>query len=537
MSGAAAVAAIGLVSQLRGANLLSNPSFEAGTFSGQTSSDAPPWVFQLDCQRASFFHHPPSGSWSAWMKTFEPLGGGVTQNVNVVGGTSYNLSAFTLFEAGYSLSASTIQMGMIWLDNSNNPVGTPTALNIDPTSNPPTGVWNSFSISGAAPVNATQVMVSLGWSGGQVVMGQSQSAFFDDVDLEGAGTPPTGDNWFVDGSGDWNVPGNWSSGNIPNGVDAAANLGNKITANHTVFTDIGITLGTLNFNNANMYVVAGAGTLTMQVSAGSAQIIVQQPGTQKLNLPTTIASNTVLNVVSGANLIIADPITINSGVTLTQTAGSTVTYQSIINVLGSAGIVFGNSSHAHELDIAATGTASIGGTSSVLTVDSLSNSGKLDVKNNTLLVAYGSGANPSSTIKSQLTSGYNGGVWNGTGINTSMSTPRIGVGWKDITASQSVKVKYTYYGDANVDGTVNSGDFTSLAQNFNASAANAIWANGDFNYDGKVNALDFNALASNFGAAPIPTGGLGTLVPEPASALMLIPLASLVAAHRRRGRV
>src|SRR5206468_12667162 len=96
-----------------------------------------------------------------------------------------------------------------------------------------------------------------------------------------------------------------------------------------------------------------------------------QAGTQKLNLPTVIASNTVLNVASGANLIVADPLTINSGKTVTQTGAGTVTYQSIVNVLGGAGIAFGNSTHAHELDISATGTASIGGSSTVLTVDTL----------------------------------------------------------------------------------------------------------------------------------------------------------------------
>src|SRR5205814_10645390 len=146
----------------------------------------------------------------------------------------------------------------------------------------------------------------------------------------------------------------WDIGAIPNNIDSLANLGSIIQANSTVFSDLAITLGTLKYDNSHMYVVAGAGTLTMQVSSGSAQIIVAQAGTQKLNIPTIIASNTVLNVASGGNLIVADPVTINSGKTLTQTGAGTVTYQSIVNVLGGAGIAFANSTHAHELDIAAT---------------------------------------------------------------------------------------------------------------------------------------------------------------------------------------
>jgi hypothetical protein len=308
-----------------------------------------------------------------------------------------------------------------------------------------------------------------------------------------------------------------------------------ITADRTVFSDSAITVGTLIFNNAHKYVLAGAGSLTLQASgAASAQVQVQA-GTQEINLPTTIASNTIFNVSSGATLIVADPITINTGKSISQPGAGSVIYQSIVNVQGGAAIAFGNSTHAHELDIAASGTATIGGTSSVLTVDILSNSGKLDVKTNKLVVAYGTGANPSSTIQSQLTSGYNGGAWNGNGINSSSATSRIGVGWKDDATSKSVLVRYTYDGDSNLDGVVNTADFNSLAQHFNSVPASNAWLNGDFNYDGKVNALDFNAVATNFGAAPIPDAALGTLVPEPGSILSLgaVTVGMLL---RRRGR-
>jgi hypothetical protein len=62
-----------------------------------------------------------------------------------------------------------------------------------------------------------------------------------------------------------------------------------------------------------------------------------------------------------------------------------------------------------------------------------------------------------------------------------------------------LQVRYSYFGDANLDGTVNTADFTSLASNF--GSATTPWAQGDFNYDGKVNSLDFNAIATNFGVA------------------------------------
>ena len=52
-------------------------------------------------------------------------------------------------------------------------------------------------------------------------------------------------------------------------------------------------------------------------------------------------------------------------------------------------------------------------------------------------------------------------------------------------------------GDANLDGVVDTSDFTALAANFLKTAMN--WMGGDFTGDGKVNALDFNVLATNFG--------------------------------------
>lgn len=94
-------------------------------------------------------------------------------------------------------------------------------------------------------------------------------------------------------------------------------------------------------------------------------------------------------------------------------------------------------------------------------------------------------------------------------------------------------LRYTYLGDANLDGHVNALDFNAVATNF-GSAPGREWYQGDFNYDGSTNTLDFNALASNFNlslAAPsVPV--LGTLVPEPALVGLLVAMPLL----RRRRR-
>jgi hypothetical protein len=77
----------------------------------------------------------------------------------------------------------------------------------------------------------------------------------------------------------------------------------------------------------------------------------------------------------------------------------------------------------------------------------------------------------------------------------------------------SLLLRYTYSGDANIDGTIDTIDFNLLAGNF--AGASGFWNDGDFNYDASVDTVDFNLLAGNFGqtvafaaqspaAAPIP---------------------------------
>jgi hypothetical protein len=92
-----------------------------------------------------------------------------------------------------------------------------------------------------------------------------------------------------------------------------------------------------------------------------------------------------------------------------------------------------------------------------------------------------------------------------------------------------VLVRYTYAGDANLDGIVNALDFNAVATNFGISSS-GLWSQGDFNYDGAVNTADFMAMAQNFGevlASPAP----GTVVPEPGMWACILGIAGL---YRRR---
>jgi hypothetical protein len=153
-----------------------------------------------------------------------------------------------------------------------------------------------------------------------------------------------------------------------------------------------------------------------------------------------------------------------------------------------------------------------------------------------LTIDYRGQASPAAAIKAQLTSGYSDGAWNGDGINTSSATAATGLGWKENPASQSISVKFTYYGDADLSGTVDSNDFNALVASYGATGA-AIWAQGDFNYDGKINTKDFNYLAGNFGLTIPAPAPLGAVVPEPASVAVMGMIALGCGSRRRRQSV
>src|SRR5205814_8675696 len=170
----------------------------------------------------------------------------------------------------------------------------------------------------------------------------------------------------------------------------------------------------------------------------------------------------------------------------------------------------------------------------------------LDMKNNSLVIDYASGSSPLGTVANQIKSGRGNGAWNGTGITSSAAaavaanatnTHKTALGFAEASAlgitsfngqnfdDSAVLIRYTFMGDNNPDGTVNSNDFNAVANHFNQ--VNKSWFDGDFNNDGVVNALDFNAVATNFGQSLPASSPLASLVPEPALASIWICLGLL----------
>ena len=306
--------------------------------------------------------------------------------------------------------------------------------------------------------------------------------------------------------------------------------------------------GTLNIENANTF--SGATTVT-------------GTGTH-LHLTSTgeIASNT-LTVGTGASaqidgLLVSTPTLVaNGNVNLGVSDG---------NNNPTAGILerdFTTISIGSGAKVAVA-KATAASTATLITTNTLTDNGTLDLSNNKLLINYGSGPDPIASVAALLASGYNGGAWNGPGIDTSAPVTinglTYGLGYADGAdkqhlatglASGTIEIKYTLLGDADLNGIVNGIDFGILAANFNKGITG--WDEGDFDYNNIVNGLDFGDLAANFNKGAAIAGnsasaadfaaldafaaanGLLADVPEPATiGLIAVGACGLIARRRRK---
>jgi autotransporter-associated beta strand protein len=120
-------------------------------------------------------------------------------------------------------------------------------------------------------------------------------------------------------------------------------------------------------------------------------------------------------------------------------------------------------------------------------------------------------------------------------------------------ADSDVLLKYTYYGDTNLDGTVDGSDYSRIDTAFvadkAAAGAKTGWFNGDFNYDGVIDGSDYTLIDNAFNqqgaalAASIasPTAQIAAAgsnaVPEPSTlGLMTIAAAGVLRRRRRDDR-
>jgi len=367
---------------------------------------------------------------------------------------------------------------------------------------------------------------------------------------------------WVGQSGDWHSVNNWSGG-IPNGVDATASFLSLTTSPQTVFTNVATTAGTIVFDNANTYVVAGVGSLTLDVSSGSAHIDVVQ-GSHKINLPLYLNDNTIANVAAGGTLTIADPLTLVGGSTLTKTGDGTMNIISTVENAAAATLVVAAGAVNASLDLGNTmSVSSTGGTTNLRHSQHLASldvsggnvvvgpnanivvntqnidisAGQVDLRNSKLVVDY-TGSSALSEVASAVAAGRltssaltaDTVIAYGEASDLYGSFPAVFAG--EVVDASTVLVARTVVADASLDGTVSSTDFNLLIAHYGQTAGSR-WTQGDFDGNGKINTLDFNLLAGHFGQSLPPAAALGAVVPEPTT-LSLAMLSGLMLGRRSR---
>ena len=370
-----------------------------------------------------------------------------------------------------------------------NLVGTPATL--------PDILMTYTSETGAFATNNLPTGEGLTYTGGmlQVVAVATGPASLTWVNATGNG------QWDIASSANWNASGftvpysDTSNPTLGTGDNVAFTDSNGGAASYNVSIAATVHPTSITVTTNNAYTFNGSGGI-----AGPGGLTLSGTGSLKLSESNTYTGGT--NVSSGTLII------------------------------GAVGAL----SPSTALTIGSTAAVVANNLSTGLTISSLSNLGKLDLGNNKLTITTAS----LTTINNEVASGFNGGTWNGSG-----ATPEIfsSAAASDTTylhalgvmqSGTGVFVKYTYYGDANLDGKVDASDYSVIDSSYAlelSGPAISGWANGDFNYDGVVNGSDYTLIDNAFNSqgtqistevyatstAQIAGSGASSAVPEPAS--------------------
>jgi autotransporter-associated beta strand protein len=402
------------------------------------------------------------------------------------------------------------------------------------------------------------------------------------------------------------VAGNWTNG-VPDSAGSIALFGNQtLSGPATVTLDGSETVGRITFSDPNSYTIAAGsgGKLTIDDTGGSGGAnpsINSSTGTHFISANVTLANG--VTILGAGNLGISGNIDGSGGLTVAGPGSTTLsginTYSGTTNVSGGTLSVNNLASLPSGGNLTVTGVANIAavngsglqhltlgnvtvngngaiklGTAtlhtdrtvvaaSLLSIAGATNSwtGSLDLGGNDLVLASGN----LTTITNQLKQGYNNGNWNGAGISSlaAASDTRhltaIGVMQETATGTfdgvgvtaGSIVLKYTYYGDANLDGKVDGTDYSRIDAAYLADQSNpgsmTGWYNGDFNYDGVINGSDYTLIDNAYNTqgaqlsaelasptAQVAAGG-SSAVPEPTTlGLLATAVAGMLGRRRRR---
>jgi len=378
------------------------------------------------------------------------------------------------------------------------------------------------------------------------------------VDVVGTGTlkatgqltyplpDPPRPGWTGQASDRWDNRGNWSSVLSPGPAstavfDAAAPRQPQLHRNETVEA--------VEFRTAN-WTVEGTFGLTI----GSGGIASDGAGANTVCPAVTMAADSTWTVGAGNTLRVTAAL--DGGTrALTKAGPGTVV------LAGARGLA------ALNLADGTARLASSGGNVLVTQALWVGPAAALDLTDNALVVDYSAAASPFDDVAGYIASGLHdgpGGYWDGPGIVSSVAAadPRsatalgiiansdteTGIGGLTEFAGEAVSLKailvgYCWWGDANLDGVLDSNDYDRIDTNFvlwtregRVPEGGFRWAVGDFNYDNMIDSNDYDKIDNAYVLSAGGPVGHGTPVPmpEPATlALLAAGLGALVVRKRR----
>ncbi len=335
------------------------------------------------------------------------------------------------------------------------------------------------------------------------------------------------------------------------------------------YSPVAVEGGTLRLN----YAVTPEGLAGLPVSVSSgATLDLAGPVSQLSNavnisnsgilLASSSAAQTVGTVVGGTAAAPAGATVVNPGSSLTASQ----IVQNSLSIQGNGMVSLAPSGSGSTTNPTGPNNTNFSSTLSSLLIAGTSNAwtGTLDIGNNGLVIAYGSGSDPYATILDMIRSGYANGQWTGTGIVSSLAkaavnwTSPLNIGLQDFVPGQNgnpssilfegqmittsaVLVRLTYMDDLILAGDMNQANATTDALVFAANyGTGTTWTVGDLNHDGVIDTDDALIFAANYvvglpsldgttGSATV-LGSPAAAVPEPSSLvlaglglLMLLP--------------
>jgi len=361
------------------------------------------------------------------------------------------------------------------------------------------GLFTTSSVNVTVEQTPTTIIVSPN-SSPVVPVGFSQQFSATAADQFGNAITSSSFTWGISGSGNSiDGTGNATLGSTPGSYTVTATDGSAQGMASVIAENFAVPSGSnLDIN------LGSAGPVAVSASGGN--ITASQNGVQITlsGFTGVTVTDTATSDVLNFNGVLALPFAfVNTGSSVVNVNNGTLIFAAVPG----GSISLGNLSVASGAG--AMITAATTNSATTLNVNSLSiaANGALDMTNNEVLINYGAGPDPISTIAGWIAGGYAGGLWNGSGINSSIAKTNssYGLGYADSADAGNpanlspgqIEILYTLLGDANLDGKVNGADFTLMASNFNDSVT-AGWDKGDFNYDGAVNGNDFVLMAANF---------------------------------------